>query len=348
MFLKLKYFPQHMQKTQFHSYANKELCKGCQLCVKGKKLVLFITGLCPNKCYFCPLSEQKFQTDVIFANERPIKELKEIIEEAKVSSARGAGITGGDPLAKFERTLEAIKLLKKEFKNFHIHLYTPLNLIDDNKLRLLEEAGLDEIRFHPDLDSDKLWEKLKLKTSMSKGIEIPVIPKKDIKKLIDFAKDHVEFFNLNELEYADAKHNKLAELGYTTKDDYSYGIEGSETLALEILEQFPNLNIHYCTAKLKDSVQLMNRLKLRGQNIKENFDILTSDSTLVRGSIKGENLEKLQQFLSFKTKLEKDRLLCSRNNAKKYAKSLKKKGYKVEIIEELPTYDLMEIESEEL
>ena len=92
----------------------------------------------------------------------------------------------------------------------------------------------------------------------------------------------------------------------------------------------------------------MNRLKLRGQNIKENFDILTSDSTLVRGSIKGENLEKLQQFLSFKTKLEKDRLLCSRNNAKKYAKSLKKKGYKVEIIEELPTYDLMEIESEEL
>jgi hypothetical protein len=179
---------------------------------------------------------------------------------------------------------------------------------------------------------------------MSKGIEIPVVPKKDIKKLINFAKDKVDFFNLNELEYSDAKHNKLAELGYITKNDYSYGIKGSEELALELLEQFPNLNIHYCTSKLKDSVQLLNRLKLRGKNIKNDFDILTEDATLIRGAIYGNKDAKLP----FKTVYDpvKDRLLCARTNVKKFSNSIKKQNLKAFIVEELPTYDFFEIESE--
>jgi hypothetical protein len=333
-----------MEKTAYKSFKNNDLCKGCKLCVKGKKLVLFITGVCTKSCYFCPLSEHKHHKDVIYANEKPIKELKEMIEEAKLCSARGAGITGGDPLTKLPRTIEAIKLLKKEFKNFHIHLYTPLDLVTQETITKLEQAGLDEIRFHLDLDDDKLWKRIETKTKMSKGIEIPVVPKKDIKKLINFAKDKVDFFNLNELEYSDAKHNKLAELGYITKNDYSYGIKGSEELALELLEQFPNLNIHYCTSKLKDSVQLLNRLKLRGKNIKNDFDILTEDATLIRGAIYGNKDAKLP----FKTVYDpvKDRLLCARTNVKKFSNSIKKQNLKAFIVEELPTYDFFEIESE--
>ncbi len=341
-----------MQPTKYYSYANGELPRGCQLCVKGRKLVLFITGVCTNSCYFCPLSEHKYHKDVIYANERPINEIKEIIEEAKISGAYGAGITGGDPLAKLDRTLEAIKLLKKEFKNFHIHLYTPLELVDENKIKLLESAGLDEIRFHPNLDDDKLWNKLKIKTKMSKGIEIPCIPNKDIKKLINYAKDHVEFFNLNELEYADAQHNKLAELGFTTKDDYSYGIKGSEELALQLLQEFPNLRMHYCTTKLKDSVQMMNRIEIRAKNIKKPYDIING-ALLIRGAISGnEPLEemhkKVSKYFENDIDLVKKRLICSRNNIKKYSKELKKLNYKLEIVEELATYDEFEIESEEI
>lgn len=342
-----------MKPTGYESYSNGELPRGCQLCVRGRKLVLFITGVCSKSCYFCPLSEHKFHKDVIYANERPINELKEIIEEAKVSSAQGAGITGGDPLTKLERTLEAIKFLKKEFKNFHIHLYTPLDLVTEENLKLLEEAGLDEIRFHPDLDDDKLWPKLKFKTKMSKGIEIPCIPNKDIKKLIDYAKNDVEFFNLNELEYADAEHNKLAELGYTTKDDFSYGIAGSEELALKVLNDYPELRIHYCTTKLKDSVQMMNRIKLRAQNVKKPYDIVTIDGTLIRGVITGnENLEEMHKKVSqyFENDIDplKKRIICARNNVKKFSKELKKLNYKLEIVEELATYDQFEIESEEV
>ncbi len=342
-----------MKPTGYESYSNGELPRGCQLCVKGRKLVLFITGVCTKSCYFCPLSEQKFHKDVIYANERPITELKEIVEEARISSAQGAGITGGDPLTKLSRTLEAIKLLKKEFKNFHIHLYTPLELVTEDIIKQLEEAGLDEIRFHPDLDDDKIWYKLKFKTKMIKGIEIPCIPKKDIKKLIEYAKEYVDFINLNELEYADAEHNKLAELGYTTKDEFSYGIKGSEEIAFQILEAYPQLKIHYCTTRLKDSVQMMNRIKLRAKNAKKPYDIITTEGTLIRGVIYGnESLEEMHKKVLkyFENDIDplKKRLICAKNNVKKFSKELKKLNYKLEIVEELATYDQFEIESEEI
>jgi pyruvate formate-lyase activating enzyme-like uncharacterized protein len=342
-----------MQTTKYFSYSNGELPRGCQLCVKGRKLVLFITGVCTKSCYFCPLSENKYHKDVIYANERPISDLKEIIEEAKKSQAQGAGITGGDPLTKLERTIKVIKLLKKEFKNFHIHLYAPLDLVSENILKQLESSGLDEIRFHPDLDNDSLWYKIKFKTKMSKGIEIPVVPNKNIKKLINEIKDYVDFINLNELEYADAKHNKLAELGFETKDDYSYGIKGSEELALKILQEFPNLKIHYCTTKLKDSVQMMNRIKLRAKNVKHSYDILTNEGTLIRGAIKGNELlkimhQKVSKYFENDIDHQKSRLTCAKNNILKFKKELKKLNYKLEIVEELATYDQFEIESEEI
>ena len=95
-----------MQRNKYRSYNKGSLPKGCQYCVKGEKLVIFITGKCPRSCYFCPVSDQKYQNDVQFANERPVKDFNDIIEEAREMDALGAGITGGDPLEKLERTCE--------------------------------------------------------------------------------------------------------------------------------------------------------------------------------------------------------------------------------------------------
>ncbi len=341
-----------MKKTGFHSYANGEISQGCKLCVQGKKLVLFITGICPRSCYFCPLSEQKYQKDVIFANERPIKDVLELIEEAEVSGAEGVGITGGDPLAVFERTIEYITKIKKRFPKFHIHLYTSLNLVTEEKIKKLEQAGLDEIRFHLSLDSEEIWEKIKIPTTMKKGIEIPCIPGKDYRKLIAYARKYVDFFNLNELEYADAAQNKLEELGFRSKNPYSYGIAGSEKLAIQIGKEFPEVRIHYCTVKLKDSVQFVNRLSLRAQKIKKDYDI-AQGPTLLRGAIYGEEdifimKEKLSPFFFVDVDEKKKRLLCSLKDLRKYLSQIKKLGYHAVEVEDLASYDLMEIESQEL
>src|SRR3989338_7222142 len=110
-----------LKQNKYYSYNTKKLPKGCQYCVKGEKLVLFVTGICPRKCYFCPISDDKYGKDVVYANELRIEEKREnineninrnmndikmdnIIQEAKNMKAKGMGITGGDPLARIERT----------------------------------------------------------------------------------------------------------------------------------------------------------------------------------------------------------------------------------------------------
>jgi organic radical activating enzyme len=133
------------------------------MCVEGRKLVLFITGLCTQRCFYCPVSEKKFGHDVVFANEWQIQDPAnpmEMFQEAELTQAKGAGITGGDPLVKLDRCVQYIKLLKDKYgKQFHIHLYTPPKLVTKEALQKLYDAGLDEIRFHPNLKDDKDWHK---------------------------------------------------------------------------------------------------------------------------------------------------------------------------------------------
>ena len=114
-----------MEKTKYHSWKIGKLAKGCRQCLQGKKTVLFITGICPRHCDYCPLSEKKFMKDEIYANEWPIDKVEELIKEAELCGSEGAGITGGDPLCRLARTCDFIKRLKKKFgKKFHLHLYT--------------------------------------------------------------------------------------------------------------------------------------------------------------------------------------------------------------------------------
>ena len=185
-----------LAQNQYYSYNLGELPEGCQACVKGEKLVLFTTGLCPRRCYFCPVSDEKFNHDITFANERRVESPQDIITEAQLMDAKGAGITGGDPLMKLDRTLTAIKDLKHKFgASFHIHLYTSLNMITEKNLQQLFNAGLDEIRFHLDLESKQFWPKLTLARQFpwKIGVEIPMIPTKEaeIKELMAFIQDKI-------------------------------------------------------------------------------------------------------------------------------------------------------------
>ena len=296
-----------MEKTPYYSWKNNSLCQGCQLCVQGKKLVLFVTGLCSRKCFYCPLSERKKNKDRIWANEWEIKNDKEIIKEAELCESKGAGMTGGDPIIKLDRTIKYIKMLKKRFgQKFHIHLYAPLVNITEKKLEKLYKAGLDEIRFHPDIQNKKLWYKVLLakKFDWLIGIEIPIIPlfEKQTIELIDYFKNNVDFFNFNELEFSDTNAQNLVKLGLKTKDKISYGVKGSQTLALALLKKYPNLKIHYCTATLKDKVQLANRIKRRAKNAANKLDIITSDGTLIRGAI---YLDELKPGFGYRKKISK-------------------------------------------
>jgi len=271
-------------KTNFGSYSlNKELPVGCQLCVQGKKLVLFISGKCSRSCWYCSLSKKRKNKDIGWANERKIslkseeKAVRELIQEAEESQATSAGITGGDPLLCLNRTLVFAKALKKKYgKKFHIHIYLPLNLVDKNKLLKLHSC-VDEIRFHPSFlinKNEELMKKEIEKIKMASGIfgkqntgcELPMIPdkKEEIFEFIRKISPFISFVNLNEFEISETN-QKILMKSYGLNED-TYTIRKSREAGIWILEKAKKerlkLKLHFCTACTKNCYQYQNRLKL--------------------------------------------------------------------------------------
>lgn len=269
------------------------LSEGCRLCHIGAKMVLFVTGLCGRGCFYCPVSEEKRGKDIVYANERPVLTDSDVIEEVKRMGALGTGITGGEPLVRLDRTLHYIKLLKSEFGNkHHIHLYTCV-APDDETLVKLKEAGLDEIRFHPPVDTwDTFRETLfnhalryAKEIGLDAGVEIPAI--KSVPEIERAIRDMNGFLNLNELEYSDTNSDKMRALGYVLRDDVSNAVKGSEELALEIVLN-TIANTRYCSSRFKDAVQLRERLKRTAQNVARSFDEISDDGTIIYGEITGD------------------------------------------------------------
>jgi uncharacterized protein len=277
-----------------------KLARGCKLCVQGRKSVLFITGKCHYTCFYCPISDDKRNTNIFKINERVVVEpdtvegAEEVLDEILACQSTGVGITGGDPLAETERTVRYIKLLKKTFgKEFHIHLYTSLPYLNEKNLEALENAGLDELRLHVDVANKDSWKKLEKAKNWTRslGIELPAIPGEEqrLRELFEYCKelDCIEFVNLNELEYSDISESVLTKKGFFVKNELSYGIQESEELAKQLVlyGKEIDLSVHYCSCSFKDRVQLGNRLLLRAQQTALPLDVVDEQGMITRGIV---------------------------------------------------------------
>jgi len=318
-----------MEKTKFLGYCSGTLTKGCKECVLGNKTVLFITGKCERKCYYCPLPESRKNLDVVYANERKLSNVNavsEAIEEAKLCSSKGLGITGGNPLQVLPRTIKFVRAFKKAFgKHFHIHIYLPTDQVTQRKLEKLAKSGIDEIRFHPYfLSKDENGLKaiadayaLKKKYHWKVGIEIPSIPKME-RQTVKFLKTvkNIDFLNLNEFEMPSLGGENLQKRGMSTVGN-SVAIKGSQKTALNIMKalkdsKFP---IHYCSAQTKNLFQFKNRLKRRLLNVKKPYDMITEDNDLFHAAI---YLPETKPMFGYEKKLEllrKNEKLISRLDA---------------------------------
>ncbi|MCL1979263.1 MAG: radical SAM protein [Methanomassiliicoccaceae archaeon] len=345
-----------MKIYEYGSASNCSLPEGCRHCVNGSKMVLLITGRCGTDCFYCPISPEKKGKDVIFANERRISDLKDMLEEAVSMDATGTGITGGDPLVAMDRTLSAIKMLKERFgPGHHIHLYT--SMIDLGKAKELCDAGLDEIRFHPPLSE---WDTMDFaeisriisETSLDVGIEVPAIPGSEdrLERLaLSASEAGVGFININEFEFSESNWNMMEEMGYKMKDDLSSAVAGSEEMVKDLMKKYPKCPIHFCSSAFKDGVQLRKRLIRRANVIAKKHDIVTGDGTLLKGIVYADDLKEATAAL-FELKVPKDLILVDEERKRievaswKLRKISKKLPYNSYIIEEYPTFDRMEVE----
>ncbi len=340
------------------------LPKGCELCIKGLKSVLFVTGICKVNCYYCPLSHLKKNKDIVVINEKNVSCDEDVINEIKLCKSKGAGITGGDPLLRLERTIHYIKLLKEEFgSKFHLHLYTYGELNENvfrEQLKRLYEAGLDEIRFHLDMETKANWHLVKIarEYSWDVGVEVPCIPDKEkhLIEMINYLEEiNADFINFNEFEASELTVDRIIERGYELNFDEFNTIKGSYELGKKMIRYVAsftqNLNAHFCESYVKEYYQLRNRMKLRAESVKRKYEVITEEGWLLKGVIHGEDLDALMDELSKTLRVKKT--LFFKNEEKgvvetspAVAKRAAKLGYKAELVWELPSDDrfVMQVE----
>lgn len=270
----------HDDTGSFHNY----LPPGCEICRQGASLVLFVTGVCTRGCFYCPLSVERRGGDLVFANERIVSSPEDILEEAHAIDALGTGITGGEPLLRLDRVLDTIRMLKRNLgREHHIHLYTG-TVPGERVLSKLRDAGLDELRMHPDPEHEDSRLPGALRSAMDLGIEagveIPAIA--PAPWIAEAVRSAGAFLNINELEFSGTNAEMLRARGFRADPDSCAAI-GSESIARSFMHY--GIKLHYCSSVFKDSVQLRERLKRRAERIRRPFDIVSDDGTILTGVI---------------------------------------------------------------
>jgi len=324
--------------------------------MRGEKLVLFVTGECAKDCYYCPISEERCNQNVIFANEVEVTAIDEIIAEAQLSRATGMGITGGEPVQKLDQILEFIRVVKSRAgKSFHIHLYTGLEPVPLVAVEKLIDAGLDELRLHRFKIGEDYRELRRLTKGRAKlGLEIPVIPgmRDSLKKLFrQLDEIGIDFINLNEMEFTSGNAPQLQKRGFKLESGTIASVQDSEVEAIELLEwavKETSLNIHYCPLSLKDGAQLRNRFKRRARSIAKPFERISKEGLLVKGVITPSEelgLTAIQKLLEKEFQVEprhiwvnevKGRIETTATITRRLAKRLKAMGLGVGVAEEYP------------
>lgn len=329
--------------TKANSQLLGTLPDGCRMCIKGKKSVLFLTGVCDKDCFYCPLSEQRKGTKKMWINEKEVQKDADIIDEIKKCSSTGVGITGGEPLIDIDTFCRYVTLLKDEFgAHFHIHAYTTKIDLTDDEIKKLNLSGLDALRFHI-FSIDRL-QKIKDRAEFKIGIEIPLIPgkKKMLQKLIKDAEGIIDYMNLNELEYSDTNCERMEKHGFELKEYEDYAVKDSVELGQALLkyaaENTEDLSIHLCTASTKYDYQYWNRMKHRAENIRLPWETVTRQGLIRKGVILGD-LGTMPLKPDTYTK-KNNRIETTVKNAKRAAT----KGLDAAIVLSMPTDDPFDFE----
>ena len=315
-------------KTKENNYyvKGRGIPKGCKLCLKGQKTVLFLNGICqkPDHCsWYCPISTERKGEDNTFADEILIGSKQDLLEEINIIDAKGMSITGGEPLSKLNlaKTLDYIKYIKLQKGNkFHIHLYT--NGINFSEILADEivSAGLDEIRFHPDREN---WGKIEyaIDKGLVVGAEVPVIPsEEELKNLRDFIMyvDNVgaDFINLNEFEYCFPNSKLLKERGFYLKKGSAASVVNSQQVALALIKDLNeniDIKMHFCSITAKDHYQLKNRYLRRAKNIRLPFEVITEEGLLLFAQLEGNKEDLGKFYFNLVSEMKMDENLVSFN-----------------------------------
>jgi len=238
------------------------ISKGCQLCGKGLWSCLFITNKCNANCFYCPAAQNIDETPSTQSMEFLTAEL--YADYVKTFGFKGVSFSGGEPLLFFDRTLDYLKAVRRiASPDVYIWLYTNGILADYEKLKILADNGLNEIRFDIGATNYNI-EKLKIATQLLPvvTVEIPAVPEKtDLlnELLYDLDKIGVKNLNLHQLRLTKYNAPQLLKRNYTYVNAERPIVLESEISALETLlyakERDLQIGINYCSFHYKNRFQ---------------------------------------------------------------------------------------------
>ncbi len=252
----------------------------CEHCHTGIGSATYILTLkCNRDCFFCT---NKNQADYAAG----INKVYDIISEFKThlgyyKKMKSVAITGGEPLLYPEKCIEFLKEVKKSDKTIQTRIYTNGDLVTEDMLKLLRDAGLDEIRFglKPDENGKVSTQSLdnlalSVKYINRTMVEMPLMLNKveEMKELM-ITLDKIGIFGINILEFLypyvhpDEYKNKGYEVikrPYKVLYPYTYAggvpIAKSSIECLEVmlycLEHNVKMGMHYCSLENKLTSQL--------------------------------------------------------------------------------------------
>jgi pyruvate formate-lyase activating enzyme-like uncharacterized protein len=233
---------------------HKNISPGCRLCGEGAWSCLFINNLCNAGCFFCPARQdnpdEPGTSTLTFSSP---KDYADYLEEFNFT---GASISGGEPLLTLDKTVSFVKHIKERLgKRIYLWLYTNGTLVTEEKLGMLADAGLNEIRFNITATGyDLAKARMASRIIENVTVEIPAIPEdyETMKaKISEMADTGISFLNLHQIRCTKHNGKQLSEHGYTFLHGPQIGILESELTALKLLRyalaEDINLGVNYCS-----------------------------------------------------------------------------------------------------
>ncbi len=242
----------------------RNLSPGCRHCGNGTWSCLFINNICNASCFYCPAPQES--KDEPTTQTVSFSDPDDYIAYLRKFGFKGVSISGGEPLLTFDRTLQFISRIHEEMGgDVYLWMYTNGMLLDEDKLRLLRQAGLGEIRLDIGATAyrtDKV--EMALKWIDRVTVEIPAVPEEldRMKKLMDhFSHMGLHHLNLHQIRCTTHNHSKLSEHGYTFLHGPQITVLESELAALQLMayavEKRPDLPVNYCSSIYKYRYQRM-------------------------------------------------------------------------------------------
>jgi uncharacterized protein len=175
----------------------------------------------------------------------------------------GASVSGGEPFLDFEKSLSYVRALRHTCgPDLHIWLYTNGILATTDKLRLLADAGLDEIRFDIGATAyDLKFASLAAGIVPTVTVEIPAVPEErnpSAALLPDLSAAGVSHLNLHQLRLTPHNARHLLERDYTYIHGPKVTVLESELCALELVAHGASalpLAVNYCSFVYKHRFQ---------------------------------------------------------------------------------------------